>query len=123
VTRHAAQVWNPSNCEIWVLEKLPAGEYELSGRWRASPYGGDFVDIRFGRNKNQPLFEHMKTKTDVVSAPPSPPRKTPPRKGSARAGTRPGGPAASAILRGDALKLRAACAARRGKSRWALPIL
>ena len=45
-----SQVWNPSNCEIWVLQKVPGngGTYELAGRWRASPYGGSFVDIPFG---------------------------------------------------------------------------
>ena len=34
--------------------------YELQGRWRASPYRGKFVEIKFGKDKNQPLFEHMK---------------------------------------------------------------
>jgi hypothetical protein len=43
------QVWNPSNCEIWVLQKVPGKiTYELAGRWRASPYGGVFTDITFG---------------------------------------------------------------------------
>eukprot|EP00316_Scyphosphaera_apsteinii_P002027 CAMPEP_0119319284 /NCGR_PEP_ID=MMETSP1333-20130426/48987_1 /TAXON_ID=418940 /ORGANISM="Scyphosphaera apsteinii, Strain RCC1455" /LENGTH=298 /DNA_ID=CAMNT_0007325655 /DNA_START=345 /DNA_END=1241 /DNA_ORIENTATION=- len=55
------QVWNPSNCEIWVLEKISGtGQYRLAGRWRASPYGGSFVDIKFGKGKNEPLHEHMK---------------------------------------------------------------
>ncbi|KOO32006.1 phosphoglycerate bisphosphoglycerate mutase family protein, partial [Chrysochromulina tobinii] len=55
------QVWNPSNCEIWVLNRLaPSGEYELAGRWRASPYGGTFVDIKYGRNRNQRLADFMK---------------------------------------------------------------
>ena len=44
------QVWNPSNCEIWVLNRIAnTGEYELAGRWRASPYGGTFVDIKCAR--------------------------------------------------------------------------
>eukprot|EP00962_Isochrysis_galbana_P054740 scaffold26344_cov51-Isochrysis_galbana.AAC.1 len=47
--RTTAQVWNPSNCEIWVLEKVPGKiTYQLAGRWRASPYGGVFTDITFG---------------------------------------------------------------------------
>ena len=55
------QVWNPSNCEIWVLQKVAdTGTYELAGRWRASPYGGSFVDIQFGESKKEPLFAHMK---------------------------------------------------------------
>mmetsp|Transcript_69927 Transcript_69927/g.138578 ORF Transcript_69927/g.138578 Transcript_69927/m.138578 type:complete len:217 (-) Transcript_69927:31-681(-) len=56
------QVWNPSNCEIWVLEKQRGrGTYELCGRWRASPYRGKFVEIKFGEGQDEPLFEHMKT--------------------------------------------------------------
>lgn len=55
------QVWNPSNCEIWVLQKIESkGNYELVGRWRASPYGGSFVDVKFGENKNEPMYAHMK---------------------------------------------------------------
>jgi len=56
------QVWNPSNCEIWVLQKVPGngGTYELAGRWRASPYGGSFVDIPFGKSKKEGMHEHMK---------------------------------------------------------------
>ena len=55
------QVWNPSNCEIWVLQKQEGkGTYELAGRWRASPYRGKFVEIKFGKGKKEPLFEHMK---------------------------------------------------------------
>lgn len=55
------QVWNPSNCEIWVLQKIPRkGTYELAGRWRASPYGGSFVDVKFGENKTEAMYEHMK---------------------------------------------------------------
>ena len=57
----ASQVWNPSNCEIWVLQKIPnKGTYELEGRWRASPYGGSFVDVKFGKDQKEPMFEHMK---------------------------------------------------------------
>ena len=55
------QVWNPSNCEIWVLERVAGrGVYELAGRWRASPYGGSFVDVKFGSSKKEPMYEHMK---------------------------------------------------------------
>lgn len=55
------QVWNPKNCEIWVLQKISGeGTYELSGRWRTSPHGGFFNDIRFGKDRNQPLYTHMK---------------------------------------------------------------
>ena len=54
-------MWNPSNCEIWVLEKCEdKAVYELAGRWRASPYRGKFVEIKFGKDKNSPLFKHMK---------------------------------------------------------------
>ena len=55
------QVWNPTNCEIWVLQKVDGGAtYELAGRWRASPKGGKFVDVAFGANKKSPLFQHMR---------------------------------------------------------------
>ena len=58
------QVWNPSNCEMWVLQKVPGtGIYGLGGRWRASPYGGNFTDIKFGRNRNEKVHDHMKTPT------------------------------------------------------------
>jgi len=54
-------VWNPSNCEVWVLQKIEGkGTYELSGRWRCSPYGGSFVNVKFGENKTEPMYEHMK---------------------------------------------------------------
>ena len=56
------QVWNPSNCEIWVLQRVSdgGGTYELRGRWRASPYGGSFVDVKFGVSKKESMYEHMK---------------------------------------------------------------
>jgi len=56
------QVWNPSNCEIWVLQKIPdgSGRYELAGRWRATPYRGRFSSLKFGKGKRERLFEHMK---------------------------------------------------------------
>ena len=58
------QVWNPSNCEMWVLQKVEGtGIYGLGGRWRASPYGGNFTDIKFGRNRNEKVHDHMKTPT------------------------------------------------------------
>lgn len=50
------QVWNPSNCEIWVLRKTKGGKYKLEGRWNDG-----FLPIRFGADQSQPLFEHMKT--------------------------------------------------------------
>jgi len=53
------QVWNPSNCEVWALEK-GQGSYNLAGRWRPSPTGGSFREIRFGAKRNQPLWNHMK---------------------------------------------------------------
>ncbi|CAE7651519.1 unnamed protein product [Symbiodinium sp. CCMP2456] len=49
------QVWNPSNCEVWALEK-GQGSYNLAGRWRPSPTGGSFREIRFGAKRNQPLW-------------------------------------------------------------------
>ena len=55
------QVWNPSNCEIWVLQKVAGrGTYELAGRWTASPSRGKFTELKYGKDKKQPLFEHMK---------------------------------------------------------------
>lgn len=53
------KVWNPSNCEIWVLTRN-SSTYELNGRWRATPKGGSFSQIKFGINKTEPLYEHMK---------------------------------------------------------------
>lgn len=32
----------------------------MAGRWRASPYGGVFSDVKFGKSKKEPMFEHMK---------------------------------------------------------------
>ena len=56
------EVWNPSNCEIWVLQRVEGkSTYALEGRWRASPYGGSFSDLAFGKNKKGRMFEHMKT--------------------------------------------------------------
>merc|ERR1739848_226710 len=55
------QVWNPSNCEIWMLEKAPDGRYELRGRRSCGPPGeASFKDIRCGANQSEPLHEHMK---------------------------------------------------------------
>lgn len=51
------QVWNPSNCEIWVLEKMPSGRYQLAGRLGDD---GAFKPIRFGGDKSQPMYEHMR---------------------------------------------------------------
>ena len=56
------QVWNPSNCEMWVLERQDVGgRYELKGRWSSTKKYGTFTPIKFGADKNQRLFEHMKT--------------------------------------------------------------
>uniref|UniRef100_A0A7S4B6K0 Uncharacterized protein n=1 Tax=Chrysotila carterae TaxID=13221 RepID=A0A7S4B6K0_CHRCT len=54
------QVWNPSNCEIWVLEKDGANGFRHMGRWRASPFGGSLMPIAFGKNKREPVHEHMR---------------------------------------------------------------
>lgn len=51
------QVWNPSNCEIWVLERMRNGRYMLAGRLGED---GSFAPIRFGADKSQGVFEHMK---------------------------------------------------------------
>jgi broad specificity phosphatase PhoE len=63
--REFEQVWNPSNCEIWVLERETkrGDRYQLLGRWRASPKTGEglLTPIKFGISKNEPLYEHMKT--------------------------------------------------------------
>ncbi|CAK9113878.1 Phosphoglycerate mutase-like protein AT74 (At-74) [Durusdinium trenchii] len=60
------EVWNPSNCEVWALEKnFNVGgysNYRLAGRWRPSPLGGSFREIRFGEKRNQPLWNHMKSR-------------------------------------------------------------
>merc|ERR1712187_896513 len=50
------QVWNPANCEIWVLEKTSSGRYCLKGRYENKSW----VPIKFGVDQAQPLFEHMK---------------------------------------------------------------
>ena len=39
-------------------------QYELTGRWRASPFGGTFVDIKYGANKSVPIYPHMKRPLD-----------------------------------------------------------
>ena len=69
------QVWNPTNGEIWVLEKEPSGEYEFAGRWRATPYGGAFVDVKFGADKKQPLLDHMKVPLDARAVTPGSPAR------------------------------------------------
>ena len=52
------QVWNPSNGECWVLDKIPvSGRYELRGRWDAE--SGAFKPIRFGKDKCEAPFPHM----------------------------------------------------------------
>jgi broad specificity phosphatase PhoE len=56
------QVWNPKNGEIWVLNKIPKqGTYELAGKWRSSPHGGAFTQLRFGVNQSEPMYHHMKS--------------------------------------------------------------
>ena len=67
------QVWNPSNCEIWVLEKeATSGEYAMSGWWRSSPIAGKFVDIKYGVNKREPMPAHMKRPLDSRTISPGP---------------------------------------------------
>lgn len=57
------QVWNPYNCEIWLLERNEQGEYRLCGRltneteWVGA---GMLAGIRFGVNQSEPLPEHMR---------------------------------------------------------------
>mmetsp|Transcript_34082 Transcript_34082/g.108811 ORF Transcript_34082/g.108811 Transcript_34082/m.108811 type:complete len:404 (+) Transcript_34082:130-1341(+) len=65
------QVWNPSNCEIWVLERDEGRPtYELRGRWRASPFGGGFTDVKFGKNQTEIPPAHMKR--PLISRPVTP---------------------------------------------------
>jgi broad specificity phosphatase PhoE len=65
------QVWNPTNCEIWVLEKVAAtGRYELAGRWELEQ--GNFVDIRFGKNRNEAMKGYMKQTSDARTIVPAP---------------------------------------------------
>lgn len=56
------EVWNPSNGEIWVLQKVAGqGTYELCGRWHASRQSnGRFADVKYGRDRNQEMPGHMK---------------------------------------------------------------
>jgi hypothetical protein len=64
------QVWNPSNCEIWVLEKeSTSGEYALNGWWRSSPLAGKFVDLKYGVNKSEPMPAHMKRPDSRIISP------------------------------------------------------
>ena len=42
------------------LLRAPCAPPQLAGRWRASPYGGRLTDVPFGKNKKEPMFEHMK---------------------------------------------------------------
>ena len=47
---------------MWVLQKVPGtGIYGLGARRRS--YGGNFTDIKFGRNRNEKVHDHMKTPT------------------------------------------------------------
>lgn len=50
------RVWNPSNCEIWVLEKTKSGRYRLAGQWSH----GALKPIKFGSDDRQELYEHMR---------------------------------------------------------------
>lgn len=59
------EVWNPSNGEIWVLQKIAGkGTYELAGSWRASRMSSDgkFVDVKFGGSRNERMPETMKVR-------------------------------------------------------------
>ncbi|CAK0861446.1 unnamed protein product [Prorocentrum cordatum] len=53
------RVWNPSNCEVWILERTSAGRYRLAGRLGS---GGALLPIRFGadQSESEPLWEHMR---------------------------------------------------------------
>lgn len=42
--------------------------YRLAGRWRPSPMGGGFKEIRFGAKKNQPLGTHPGAPGDLLVA-------------------------------------------------------
>ena len=64
--REFEQVWNPTNCEIWVLERnRPSDRFRLLGRWRASPFSGKLIPIAFGANKRQPVHDHMVRVTEA----------------------------------------------------------
>ena len=57
------KVWNPSNGEIWVLQKVAGkGTYELAGRWYASRTRdeGRLVDVKYGEGRNKPMPDSMK---------------------------------------------------------------
>jgi len=70
------QVWNPSNCEIWVLEKVPrTGRYRLAGRWRqphGQHHGGHFLDVRYGKSRHAYVPSHMKQPSDARIIVPGP---------------------------------------------------
>jgi len=67
------QVWNPSNCEAWVLEKMSTGRYRLLGRMGED---GAMLPIRFGADKGQPLFEAMKQPQPCREIVPGTPEET-----------------------------------------------
>jgi len=51
------QVWNPGNCEAWVLERKKTGRYRLAG---ALGPRGKFIPIKFGANQRQKMYDHMR---------------------------------------------------------------
>ena len=55
------QVWNPSNAEIWVLERTSTGKYALAGRYDE----GAFASIAYGKNKKDDMKAHMKLPLDA----------------------------------------------------------
>ena len=60
--REFEQIWNPSNGEIWVLQKVEGmGTYELQGRYKASrTTEGRFIDVKYGVDRSQRMPAHMK---------------------------------------------------------------
>lgn len=60
------QVWNPSNCEVWGLNRVDnTGRYELEGRWCPETKGGTFCEVRYGKDQHEPLWPHMKKRVDT----------------------------------------------------------
>lgn len=53
--REFEQVWNPDNCELWILEKQRSGRYRLSGRWQDEK----MQSLKFGEKQKQPIPLHM----------------------------------------------------------------
>jgi len=58
------RVWNPSNGEVWVLQKVDGrGIYRLEGRYcttNGGRRGGRYVDVKYGLNQTQAMPRNMK---------------------------------------------------------------